>query len=178
MPQVNHTQLLQDIERAFSNVRYPGDENLVYDNTEKYGDVWQTKEAFRGKHWKALSIDILNRHRDNLPVFTAQGFCFYLPAWLSASVSYPLDLIDVLPENLIFNLTPRHESVEADDKLKTIVSILTAQQKRVVIDFLAWYSHIYILDRPDLPEDLKDLKRFHARLDRATTFWTSIALSL
>jgi hypothetical protein len=58
------------------------------------------------------------------------------------------------------------------------LSVLTPQQKRVVLDFLEWYTHKYILDRPDLPEDLKDLKRFHAPLDRAITFWKSIALTL
>jgi len=39
MSEINSNQLLQDIEDAFSNVEYPGDDNLVYDNSDTYPDV-------------------------------------------------------------------------------------------------------------------------------------------
>lgn len=136
MSGLTDSQLLQEIEDAFSNTSYPGDDNLVYDNTDLYADVADTKTDFLGRHWKELSIDTINRHRDDLPFFTPEAFHFYLPAFLIASISYPIALIDVLPENLISCLVPRDETEGPSAELAAVVDLLTPRQKSVVLDFI------------------------------------------
>jgi hypothetical protein len=104
MNEINEKNLIKDVENAFSDTQYPRDDNLVFDNNNNYSDVIETKQDFLGKHWKNLSIDIINHHRDDLPVLTPEAFCFYLPAFLIASISYPIQIIDVLPNNLILDV--------------------------------------------------------------------------
>jgi hypothetical protein len=165
MSETDEKRLVQDIENAFTNSSYPGDDNLVYDNTTKYWDVYKTKQDFLGKHWKDLSIDTINNHRDDLPAFTIEAFCFYLPAFLIASISYPIALIDVLPDNLISNLAPHEDSNYPNENLSTLVEILTSQQKKLVMDFLLWYRDKYVLE---------ELRRFHQNLERAIRFWADL----
>jgi hypothetical protein len=169
MSQISTVKLLQGIENVFSNLEYPGDENLVYDNSDKYVDVAETKVNFCGKHWRELSIDTINYHRDDLPFFTPEAFCFYLPAFLIASVSFPIEVIDVLPDNLMLVLTPDRENHETDAKLTTIVNRLTPQQKMVILDFLEWFTNKYV------PDEIKFLDPIS---ERATKFWKEITRSL
>ena len=55
MTAIDDTKRLQDIEAAFSDGVYPGDDNVVYDNSDTYCDVAELKADCHGKHWKELS---------------------------------------------------------------------------------------------------------------------------
>ncbi|MEP7285703.1 MAG: DUF6714 family protein [Chloroflexota bacterium] len=165
MSEMTDKKLLQDIEDAFSNLAYPGDDNIVYDNHDADPDVIDTRTDFRGKHWKELSIDIINDHRDDLSYLTSEAFCFYLPAFLIASISYPTELIDVLPDNLISRLTPRVEIPTSNAKFMAIVDILSPQQRKVVAAFLQWYTNSIF------PEEIRV---FDINLTKATKFWKDI----
>jgi hypothetical protein len=59
----------------------------------------------RGKHWKELTIDFIVQHREEIECVTADGFRFYLPAFMLAVLLH-WDEVDTLPLNLISALTP------------------------------------------------------------------------
>lgn len=95
----------EQIERAFEDVPYPGDEHIVSDpGWEK--DVLALD--FKGKHWKDISRETLRRHQDDLALFTPAGRKFYLPAYLLAALDDRGDLLGwviirlTLPETLMF----------------------------------------------------------------------------
>ncbi len=169
MPDSSQQDLAQRIEAAFQDGHYPGDDYLVYDNSQTYLDVVETKQDFLGKHWKDLSIDVINRNRNNSRFFTPQAFYFYLPAFLIASVLYPIDVVDVLPENLMLTLMPSAEIPELNDWLTAVLQMLTIEQKRVIMEFVTWDDNTYT------GEELKHLDLISTR---AVRFWTQIIQSL
>src|SRR5579859_2030598 len=151
MTEIADKKLLEEIERAFSNSQYPGDDNLVYDNSANaWPDVVITKADLRGKHWKDLTIETINYHRDDLPALTPTAFCFYLPAFLIACISYS-DTVDVLPENLIYSLSKDYGNEQTTTWHRAIIEALSPEQKGVLVKFLEWLSEdAYYL----IPEDL------------------------
>lgn len=92
-----------DVEIAFNNVPYPGDDNLI-----AFTGHWESPdvlEAFRGKHWRDISLDVLFTHRLSLSLFSPKAFLFNLPAYLIAALLHP-NVVDTLRENVCFLLTP------------------------------------------------------------------------
>ena len=76
-------QLRRKIEDAFADAKYPGDDSLV-----EWKD-WESVDLARllkGKHWKDLTLDMMNRESGALYLLTPQAFRFYLPAYLIGSL--------------------------------------------------------------------------------------------
>jgi hypothetical protein len=84
------TLLKQQIETAFADVSYPGDEHLV-DYPEDWEHV-ELLEAFKGRPWKELTYEVLAYHSFNF--LSAAGFHYYLPAYLFMALD---DFRDKLP---------------------------------------------------------------------------------
>ncbi|MBT8446816.1 MAG: hypothetical protein HKO62_01005 [Gammaproteobacteria bacterium] len=101
--------LIARIEQAFSDVPYPGDDDLT-DST--YGEEPAALvEAFRGRtDWRALSSEFLNQAPDGwasaLSFFSGAAFRFYLPAYLIADINGELDATDPLVRLCMF-VTPQ-----------------------------------------------------------------------
>src|SRR5689334_13102009 len=63
--------IAREVEEAFTTVTYPGDDKLVSD--PNYYECPEVIEAFRGKHWRDISLDVLFDHRDKLALFSPEG---------------------------------------------------------------------------------------------------------
>ena len=87
-------EIKKQVEQAFADVPYPGDENLVPDPNSH--DMAEVHRDFRGKHWKDLSIATVCYHHDDLALFTHEGCRFYLPAFIRVA----LDRLDPLQSTL------------------------------------------------------------------------------
>ncbi len=123
-------------------------------------------EAFKGKHWREVSLETLISNRDHLSFFTPEAFRFYLPAFLIALLTHPNPLdLDVLNENTVSNLSPNYDW--GIDQFKEIfeprVAVLDAAQKKAIKWFIEWY-----VDRSKQynPPDYED----HS-LDSTSEFW-------
>jgi hypothetical protein len=178
MDQINESPLVQKIENAFPNSAYPGDDNLVHADSVTYPEAIEIKRKFHNKHWRDLTLETIRNGYLELSWFTPDAFCFYLPGFLIAAITYPIEIIDVFPSSIIFALAPDEDSEWHNNKLTAIVNCLDMQQRRMVVDFLDWYTHKFVLDVPGYPEDLKDLKRYHGSLYRAMNFWKNIVSSV
>src|SRR2546427_667355 len=95
---------LHHIDEAFSQMPYPGDEHIVYDNSGFYLDCEEIKDALKGLHWRDVPIETLDRLRDFLPLFSPEGYRFYLPAYLRLSI-VDFRRADIVPHNVISSLT-------------------------------------------------------------------------
>lgn len=128
-------KIVRQIEEAFADTPYPGDSNIGW------GCGWEGKEferVLRGKHWKELSLEIIFTHRDELPCTTPEGFRFYLPAFMLATLLH-YDEIDTLSGNLISSLSPdngdlyehslKHLSKFARDEQVAILAFLKSYLK-------------------------------------------------
>ena len=95
--------LTQAICHAFSAGSYPGDTNLVYNNSDEHWDCKATREAFKGKQWQELDNDFIFNERDRIFFLSKEGFRYYLPAFLIALVNnfYEMDtLCDIITGKL------------------------------------------------------------------------------
>ncbi|MBJ7535556.1 hypothetical protein JDN40_15725, partial [Rhodomicrobium vannielii ATCC 17100] len=94
-------KLCTDIENAFGSVPYPGDDDIVD------GCDWErveTREILKGKHWRDVSFEDLDKLRAIIPLLSPEGLHFYLPAFMTISlVDY--DRADIIPDSIIAVLT-------------------------------------------------------------------------
>ncbi|BAT56962.1 hypothetical protein NOS3756_59740 (plasmid) [Nostoc sp. NIES-3756] len=93
--------IIQKTQTAFADNQYPGDENLVED--PGYWEAINLSEQFKGKDWRAVPLEMLNRYRFNLSLFTPDAFHYYSPAFILASVLFP-EQVDTLPTTLFITL--------------------------------------------------------------------------
>lgn len=94
------------IEKAFCDVNYPGDENLV---NSSYGEEPElVKQHFRGKKdWRIINAEELDLD-GALSFFSDEAFRFFLPAFLIADINDALSFND--PSiRLCWALTPQAE---------------------------------------------------------------------
>jgi hypothetical protein len=143
----NRMHLAEQIERAFADVPYPGDDRLV----ENPADLESSnlRDRFKGKHWSTLSFKTLMDERSGLPLLTPEAFRFFIPAYLHVSVVRP-DEVDVIPENLVSDLTPPLQEGESAERFRTVVSGFTPEQMQVIRAFMRyWFNQIppkYLID--------------------------------
>lgn len=97
-------ELIIIIKSAFSNEEYPGDMNIVYDNSGKHLECTEIREIFKGKTWQSLPGNFIFEQRFSLPFFSKEGFKYYLPAFMIYAIK---DFYgsDTLPDSIISNLT-------------------------------------------------------------------------
>ena len=96
------------ILEAFRATPYPGDEDLVTDQSGYDSESREIASAFKGKNWKDISLKMLREHADALPFFTLTAFRYYLPAYMIGCVDSYYD-VDVALDSVLFNLTPPKE---------------------------------------------------------------------
>jgi len=81
--------LREEIELAFTDTPYPGDDNIAGPNDEG------TLEYFSGKTWKGHSARELRKHSSSLYFLTPDAFRYFLPAYMVAAVEQP-DEADII----------------------------------------------------------------------------------
>jgi len=138
--------LAREIEAAFAEVRYPGDDRLVYDSTGKHLECAEVAAALRGRHWRELSVEELSYSPSNLHFMTPDAIHYYLPAYLKASVLSYHEAAAV-PETLLFILKSPQEA-DADGRQGSFADRLTRGQKTVVRSFLEFLRDEHGADFP------------------------------
>src|SRR5688572_8716232 len=99
-------KFLDLVNKAFGNVPYPGDHDIVSSDTLKgnYDDAITVLRFFKGKRWQDINLDELIANRDHLPIFTSEAYRYYLPAYMIATISQ-FESVDVLSNNTLYSLT-------------------------------------------------------------------------
>lgn len=81
-PTFSRSSFIAEITTAFQNVPYPGDLNIVYDNTGFHLECIEVREAFKGHLWQTVPDDVLSTERTGLSFMSREGFRYYLPAFM------------------------------------------------------------------------------------------------
>ncbi len=148
LTEIAQRELAQQVEMAFSDVPYPGDDNIVtHPNTSLASHL---PALLTGKHWKDVPLEFIIQENLSLPLFTPAGFRFYLPAFLRATLLYP-DQVDILPSNIFSSLTPPDEEINLQNFLNR-VNGFTREQTETLKAFVRLYiviEHSYSDDRHD-----------------------------
>jgi len=99
-----HEELITEIEAAFADVPYPGDDRIVVPcrgDTE----VEEYREAFRGKHWREMTSAWLVWQFNAIHFFADEALRFFLPGYMIATISDPYRQGGVTLEAVIHSLT-------------------------------------------------------------------------
>lgn len=147
-------ELAQQVEIAFSDVPYPGDDNIAKSPNTSLSSGIST--LFVGKNWQEVPLSSLFQERLSLGLFTPEAFCYFFPAFLRAVLLHS-DQMDTLWENLFFDLTPPENEIKMGVFLDK-VSRFNQQQIEVIKAFIKLYISI--------ERSYPDPKR-----ERASDFW-------
>jgi hypothetical protein len=80
-----------EIRRAFADVSYPGDDNIVEKSIIQGFEVEDPEReelaaVLRGKSWKDVGADFVRYHYYGLALLTQEGQRYYLPAYMLAAL--------------------------------------------------------------------------------------------
>ena len=139
-------RLKDEIEGAFQDVPYPGDDNIAANKRDEYEEGLA---AFKGKHWKDITFEFLVPYlKSSATFFTPEAYRFYLPAYLMVVAEYYFES-DVLSDFIIWGLILPFEGEcepwEIDEFHKRFDS-LTAKQKKAIKSFLEFIRDVYPYD--------------------------------
>ncbi|MBC8100889.1 MAG: hypothetical protein H7Y11_15725 [Armatimonadetes bacterium] len=129
--------LVNKIEMVFEPIKYPGDTLITYTNDPYHLEAVEIAQALQGKHWKSLTNQELRYHAASLSFFTPQAFCFYLPAYMIASIT-GYKLTDILTQSLVGNLTMPTKPEASIARFLANVAPLSTMQSKAVLDYLEY----------------------------------------
>ncbi|CAN5331884.1 hypothetical protein BH23BAC1_BH23BAC1_17820 [soil metagenome] len=155
--------IIYKIQEAFSNVSYPGDDKIVYDNRPQHLECKAIAETFSGKHWLEMSDEKLRYNADSIFFFTADAFIYFLPAFM-IFVLKDFYGSDTIPHTLVHCLSAPEESDTNFHKEKffKIMNKLNEHQKEAIKAFLQFLKKEYPKEFPfrDIELALDSLKEF------------------
>jgi hypothetical protein len=124
---ISNQQLLDRIAAAFPLLPVPPAERIV---AEVAGDLErdEVRDAFAGKAWTELPFDLLRYHAESLYLLLPEGWAYYAPAFMSATIS------DYVGSDMISRIFVTSLHVESDE----LLPILNPLQRATVRDFLDW----------------------------------------
>jgi hypothetical protein len=96
------------------------------------------REAFAGWKWESLPGEIIRENHDKLPLFDAEAFVYYLPAYLLYALGH-WDPDDPVTEFTTYQLTPNCDPEDAErcDYHRSRLRHLTEEQFEVCHRFTA-----------------------------------------
>jgi hypothetical protein len=124
-------KLIQQIQDAFRNTPYPGD-NQVGDDTEVY--------RFIGKRWQDVSVEDIDTVT-NLHFFTPEGQRYYIPAYLIAVLIHPNLRINIR-EGIIRGLAPILNPEWKSERI-TIYEIFSPEERAAIRLFFESYEMLF-----------------------------------
>jgi hypothetical protein len=130
------------IMETFAGVEYPGDDNLVYDNSGYHLECNEVKAIFRGKKWQELDLLTLRRNRDSVFFFTPEAYHFYLPSFLICILD-DHDEADAITDTVLYSLTTRGKSDEEKNFVLKRLALFTKEERDVITLFIKWLKDEY-----------------------------------
>ncbi|MBD2767859.1 hypothetical protein IC235_08130 [Hymenobacter sp. BT664] len=98
-------ELIAEITMCFENEPFPGDLNIVTNNTPGYDlEALQIREAFKVHTWQTLPDELMQYENTAYCSLSAKGLKYYLPAYLQFAVRAYAEA-DIIPDGLISLLT-------------------------------------------------------------------------
>jgi hypothetical protein len=95
--------LLVRIDEAFGDEPYPGDDHIVRAASDL--ESARIRDVLAGSHWRDVAYEDLERLHSALPFLSAEGYRFYLPAFMAFSI-VDFQRAGTIPDEVVRSLTP------------------------------------------------------------------------
>ena len=133
-------RVAKQIEEAFANTPYPGDDNIGWGDRD---DEREIEQALRGRHWRELTLEFIYSYRQFISFLTPAALRFYLPAFMLATLNHYSE-VDTLSNSLIFNLAPPEDK---DDDMQEYFSARASKfnhvEQKAILAFLETYLPLH-----------------------------------
>ena len=165
--------ILQKIESVFKRTPYPGDDNIGTPSPFG-GSVLGTYHLFKGD-WRKVPLDIVKT--TSMTDFSPEGFRYYLPAFLRASVL----AFDVVYHVFLFLIPyvldeynayddPEWKERYWNDFLKQ-ASLFSSKEKKVIQNYLEYYAQFFLEFYSNYEEVYIGSKE-KKQIERGIRFWS------
>jgi hypothetical protein len=134
---MNSLEVIRLIEDAWCEAPYPGDDKIVHPDSLDFDDI---ENYFRGTTWRGHSACDLRCHSPAFSYFTRQAFHYWLPAFMIAGITDPVEL-DVAGDCIPWALS--------DKRGLESWSLFSQSQRQAVMAYLR-------LDIDEYPEESED----------------------
>jgi len=135
----------RQVEEAFRDVPYPGDDHLTDGSSMEALDV---ADFLRGRDWRDLRLDELVTNHASLFFMTPEAVRFYLPAYLTATLLHYNDA-DQIPGSVMFLLkTPAASDADAYGRYRARFGNVSPAQRQAIRAFLTWIRDEHAEDFP------------------------------
>mgnify|MGYP000409079592 CR=1 FL=1 len=127
-------ELLTKIESAFKNTPKPS--GVLSHNSNDNGRA----KYFSGSSWNEHKATDLRLHFDAFYEFEPEAFRYYLPAFMLADISDPIDA-DIIGEAIASFFTPR-ANVRLIDKeyINKRIALFSPQEIAAIVAFITWFD--------------------------------------
>src|SRR5579863_6629020 len=124
-------RLKQNIEQAFKDVPYPGDNNITR-CPYHCAECRRIAEFFKGREWTGHTAEELRKYHVALSLFTPEAFHYFLPAFMLVSMTR-YEKGDVIPDAIRFHF---EYSAEMQGHFAVRMSKFSPEQRNAIIDYL------------------------------------------
>jgi len=95
----------KEIQTAFLNIEYPGDNHLLYHPTCEHEECLEIKRIFTGKIWKNIKLEDIQYQDYVFSFFSTKAYRYYLPAFMIIVLDNYIEA-DVVAQAVVYKLTP------------------------------------------------------------------------
>lgn len=138
-PTLSAVEVVAEITGAFENEPYPGEWNIVYDNSDYDIEVKRIRETFKVHTWQTLPDELMQDEQYCFSFLEKKGLKYYLPAFMVFAVRDYTGSYSI-PDNIIFQLTLPAE-------MDVVVSALNTRLYRLDTDRPISYWNEYYQSR-------------------------------
>ena len=156
--------LRTQIEEAFADVPYPGDENL-YDGWQLDDDYEDVINNLTGKHWRDLIPKRRGQHNPltkDIIFCSAAAWQFFLPAYMIADM--------MSGESELYTFEPER-SERLRDHVERRFSRLNAKQCAAVASYLRYAGALIDKKQEEMPQYSRSFERERQRLAPTIAYW-------
>jgi len=127
-------ELINKIESAFKNTPKPT--GILSRNSSNGSPA----NYFSGRSWKGHKTADLRQHLDAFYEFEPEAFCYYLPAFMLADITDPIDA-DIIGEAIVWFFTPReNERLIDKEYINNRIALFSQQELAAIEAFITWFD--------------------------------------
>jgi hypothetical protein len=138
---------------AWRDAVYPGDDKICAPTYDDEG----VAAYFRGRTWEGHEVKSLRYHSVGLSFFTAEGFAYYLAAYLLAVID-DASAADVIVDSILFHLSPTQLGKTWADGYLARLACLSNVRRAAVIAYLEWYAATHSYSRGEIDTTIEYLR--------------------
>lgn len=134
-------RLKLDIENAFSDVVYPGYENLVHIQRPEDIDVAEHFKGIKWQDWKEKPSQFLTTvSSGDLFLLSKEAYHYYLPLYMIQAL-IDFKTADLLPGEIITSLAPSANKPARNVHVSRRISLMTPPQLKAILSYLEFFKH-------------------------------------